>query len=139
MISTEKQYEFVTSQIAERLKQTRDAFRLFVQVFTAIVGGSVALVATEKIKPEAKPHYAIMSNLLVVFLTLAMTIMIIDSLRGWYANRKTQVQLGGFDLKGHPIIPPPRIPPSGISEIAMILAMIAACAGFCAYNPFIRF
>jgi hypothetical protein len=138
MISAEKQYDFITSQIAARLKEARDAFKLFIQIFSAIVGGSVWLATTEKIQSEAKSQYATLSSLLVVVLTLAMTVMIVDALRGWYANRKAQVQLGGLDPAGRPNIPPPRIPPSGISEMAMTMTMIAAASGFCLFNPFTR-
>ncbi len=138
MISAEKQYDFITSQIAARLKEARDAFKLFIQIFTAIVGGSVWLATTEKIQPAAKSQYAILSSLVVVVVAIAMIVMVLDALRGWYANRKAQVLLGGLDDNGRPNIPPPRIPPSGVSEMAMIATMIIASSGFCLFNPFIR-
>jgi len=136
MISDETQYRSVTSQIADRLNRATNALKLFVQTFSAIVGGSIYLATGVSAVSGARPQYALLSNVAVTLLTFVCSIIVLEALRGWYGYRKVQAQLGGVGSNGKHNIPPPKLFPAGLAEIAMVIGMLAACGLFWRFNPF---
>jgi hypothetical protein len=130
MISEEAHYKYVGSVIKHRLDQIRDAFRLFLQLFSAIVGGSIWLSIQVAEKPS-RHTYARVSDLLVALLTLVTAVMVSEALRGWWGYRKT---LSRFDTGQHRI-PMPR-KRSLVTEIVMVACMVGAAVVFVWFNPF---
>lgn len=135
MISAEKQYEFVTSQIAAHVERWMDAFKLFIQLFSAIIGGSIWLSTQVKLPPTAIPTYIRLSDTLVGLVTVITIVMVCENLRGWFSYRKTQSKLVGKDGSGKYLVPMPKCQ-SHRSEGLMILVMLIACGLFFTFNPF---
>ena len=130
-ISVEKQYEYITRQIQRNGDTAHLVFRHYVQVYSAIVGGSIWLSMQSNVSTASRTRFAWLSDGLVILLTVVAVVSVVDALRAWRANRIAQSKLG---RPGE--IPLPRIPPSGVAEIAILLVIIAACCFFCAFNPF---
>lgn len=68
MISEDEQYKYIGTVITDRIDRTRDGFKLYVQLFSAIVGGSVWLSVQKdflQLAQQAKPTYSCLSNVLV--------------------------------------------------------------------------
>ena len=131
MISDEKQYEYIGSVIIDRIDRVRDAFKLYLQLFAAIVGGSIWL-STQNISPVARRTYAFVSNALVGLLIVVTVIMVYAALRSWWRSRET---MSNFDGGQYPI-PGPEFQ-AIVAEIAMLLCMIASAAIFFCFNPFL--
>ena len=131
MINEEKQYEYIASVITDRLNRARDAFKLFLQLFAAIVGGSIWLSSQVTVSPSAKHTYSAVSNMLVWLVILVTGIMVLEALRGWWGYRKA---LSKFDGGEHPI--PPPTPRALVTEVVMVACMIAAGIIFTLFNPF---
>jgi hypothetical protein len=56
-VSREKQYEYVTNQIVRSGQYSRQAFRHYVQVYSAIVGGSIWLSMDARITGQLRETY----------------------------------------------------------------------------------
>jgi hypothetical protein len=127
MISDEKQYEFVTSQIKLQTERIYDAFKLFVQVFSAIVGGSVWLSMQKP--PTTSQNYAFLADSIAILAAFITVVMILLNVISWFGYRKELTRLA-------PNVPPPKLFPATVIEAAMICSMIAAAALFVWFNPF---
>ncbi len=135
MVSVDKEYEFVSAQVRFHIDKIFDSFKLFIQLFSAIVGGSIWL----SLQPNmvAKAHtYAAISNALVMLIAALCLVMVVEHNRAWRGNRKAQTRLGGKDETGKDRIPPPGSWRSSSTEIAMGLTVVAAVYLFWRYNPF---
>ena len=130
MVPKEKIYEFLTSQAAIRSDRSIDAFKLFVQMFSAIVGGCIWLSIAQKSAQSARVEYVLLTNVAVAILFVVVTAMVGDNLRSWYSYRKQIAALGtgvGFSK--------PNMFSSALSEAAMLLGAFVACGLFIAFNP----
>jgi hypothetical protein len=131
MISEEKHYEYLGSVIINRLQLVRDAFKLFLQLFSAIVGGSVWLSLQTTITPATKHRLGTVSDALVWLVILVTGIMVLEALRSWWDYR---VELSKLDGGKYPI-PRPKARAMK-AEAAMLICMIAAGVIFSLFNPF---
>jgi hypothetical protein len=137
MISDEKQYEFITSQIAIRDQKAFDThFSLFLRLFSAIVGGSIWLSMQKIANPSARTSYTLLSDLLVVLLTVVSIVMVVDNYRAWRGYRAVLSRLVGKDEFGNYQVPLPRLFPAAVMETAVVVCMIAVCVLFIWFNPF---
>lgn len=137
MISDEKQYEFVTSQVAARDQKAADVhFKFFVQWFSAIVGGAMWLSMQPDIQPTARPIYRTLSDALIILLTIISIILVIDNFRAWRGYRTTHSKLVGKDETGNYRVPLPKVFPAAITEATVVACMIAVCVLFFWFNPF---
>lgn len=101
MISDEKKYEFLTSQIAVRDQKAVDTyFKSFAQLYSAILGGSIWLGMQNHIKPEAAASYVWLSDVLVAILVLIFAGLVIDNYRAWWGYRKALSDLAGTNESG---------------------------------------
>jgi len=75
MISEEKQYEYVGSIVTDRIDRIRDAFKLFLQLFSIIVGGSIWL-SMQKISPDARQTYLLVSDTLVCLVIFVTGVLV---------------------------------------------------------------
>jgi hypothetical protein len=139
MVSIDKEYEFVSSQVQEYNRRVADAFKLFVQLFSLIVGGSVWLSISIQSQPAAvkSASYARLSNILAVLVAVYCAFSVVENLRAWRGYRLAQCRLGGLDEKGNFRIPPPKVFKAASEEVAMIVTMSAATILFCYFNPFL--
>jgi hypothetical protein len=135
-ISVDKHCELLTEHIRDQLKRISDAFRLFVQLFTGIVGGSIWLrVEHAKDLETSRPVFERVSNGLVFLVFFVCAILIADNLRAWRSYRLALSKAAG-KAGGHPIIPPPNLFVSAWPDVVMIVAMAGAVWLFWRNNPF---
>jgi len=132
MISPEKQFEFITRQIAANTTRMYDAFKLFVQLFSAIVGGSVWLSIQHA---SAANAYANILNVLAFLVTVIAALTVIVNLSSWYRYREAQSLLTADAPSPELRAPPPRFWPSAVVQIGQVLCMLAACILFWIFNP----
>jgi hypothetical protein len=114
MVSEDKEFEYVTSQIVKHVQRSVDAFKLFTQLFSAIVGGSIWLSTQRNVSPAAAKTYSHLSGWLVVLVTVIASVMIIDNYRVWYGFRLAQSRLV-------PTVPPPKL------KSTMTAALMVLC------------
>jgi hypothetical protein len=128
-VSVDKEYDFVTSQIAKHIERSVDAFKMYAQLFSAIVGGSIWLSIQSNVAPNAVKLYASLADILVGLVTLIAAIMIFENYRAWRGYRRAQCELVSH-------VPPPRWK-SETTGWAMILCMVLGAILFCSFNPFV--
>jgi len=129
MVSKDKEFEYVTSQIIKHVERSVDAFKLFAQLFSVIVGGAIWLSIQSTIDSEATKTYAVLSDILVTLVTVITSLMILENYRAWRGFRNAQVKLA-------PHVPPP----SWRAQLVgweMVACMVAGCGLFWLFNPFI--
>jgi hypothetical protein len=138
MIPDEKQYEFLTSQIAARDQKAVDTyFKLFLQFFSAIVGGSIWLSLQKGIKSEDRLIYVTLSDVLVAILAVVSVALVVENFRAWWGYRRALSRLVGKTDAGENIVPLPKVFPAAIMETIVGCAMLIACASFLWFNPFL--
>jgi hypothetical protein len=131
MITEEKQYEYIGAVITDRLDRSRDSFKLFLQLFSAIVGGSFWLSKQGVSSDAATYRYIVESDALVVLVITVTGIMVYRAYRGWWGYREA---LARFDGGNFPIPRPSR--GTLWAEKAMLGCMALAGGIFIAFNPF---
>jgi len=136
MITPDKEYEFVSSQVRYHNEKIIEAFNLFIKLFSAVIGGSIWLRLQPGFDAAQGATYARMSNVLVTFLAAIACLMVAENLKSWHGYRWAQARLGGLDDKGEFRIPPPRTVRASVSEGAMMLTMVAAALLYWLFNPF---
>ena len=124
-----KEFEYVTSQIIKHVERSVDAFKMFAQLFSVIVGGAIWLSLQSPAHPEITKTYANLSNILVTLVTIIGSVMIFENYRCWWRFRTAQSMLV-------PHVPPPKWPAVTTGGV-MILCMAVGCVLFWQFNPFI--
>jgi hypothetical protein len=132
MITDEQLYKTLSEMIAERNKNALDAFKLFISLYSAIVGGAIWL-STQTARNL--PSYERLSSGVVLLVTLVAIVLVIEAKRGWWGYRKAQSDLVGKTEDGKYRIPPPNLFPTVLTEGAMVVAMLIAALGFLCFNP----
>jgi hypothetical protein len=131
MLSDDAQYRWLTSQIADRVNKCTDALKLFVQMFSAIVGGSIYLASAQTLTPAMPLTYRWLSSVATLLLTGVCVAIIIDARRSWCGYRRSLTTL-------FPEIPAPKVIRSSFVPAVMVLGMLIAAALFCCwFNPFV--
>lgn len=131
VISDEKQYEHVAAVITDRINRARDAWKLFLQLFSAIVAGSFWLSGKGHILPTTKATYVAVSDALVWLVILVVGATVYEAMRSWWEHRET---LAKFDGGQFPIPRPKR--KALRADIAMAVFMVVAGSVFTVMNPF---
>lgn len=135
MISTDKQYEFLTSQTTAHSERSLDAFKLFIQIFSAIVGGSIWLSVQGRWTLDQRHSFSTLSNILVCLIAFVTIAMISDNLRAWHGYRVAISKLSENE-QGISAIPAPRMLTSPITEFSILSGLLIASAIFIYFNPF---
>jgi hypothetical protein len=135
-VSVEKEFDNVAKQLSECNARIMDSFKLYIQVVSAIIGGSIYLSLQQHDKLK-NAQYAALSDCLVALVTLVAIVMIYENLREWHGYRKAQSRLSGVDDNGAPYIPGPRGFQASRVESALMLAMVATALLFWWFNPFL--
>jgi hypothetical protein len=125
-ISAIKRYQFVTQQLRYHNEKIIEAFKLFIKLFSAIVGGAIWL----SIQTNELSSYGNLALALVGVLTLVTVVMVISNLMAWYGFRKAESFLVGKEKVG-----PPTPIRSCWTEYVMIFAMVCALTLFWCFNP----
>jgi hypothetical protein len=135
MISPDTEFNNVSTHVRYLNEKMIEAFKLFVSLFSAIVGGSIWLSAGE-MPAETRNNYYWLSNVLVGLLTIVTVVMIAEYLRSWHQYRHAMSRLGGLDSNGEPKIPPPRTVRASVVEACMMITALILAVLFWYYNPF---
>jgi hypothetical protein len=107
-----------------------DAAKLYIQIYSAIVGGSVWLSMGQ----GKNADYAFLSDLIVILLAIIVVVRIIDNIQSWLGYRELIGQLKVPD--GSPPIKKPNLLQSGWTELTSIIGIIISAGLFLCYNPF---
>jgi hypothetical protein len=129
MVSKDKEFEYVTSQIIRHVERSVDAFKMFAQLISAIVGGSIWLSTQSNVHSESIKTYGTLSNILVTLVTVIASVMIFEDYRAWWGFRSAQSKLA-------PHVPRPRWRAVATGGV-MILCMVVGCVLFWCFNPFV--
>jgi hypothetical protein len=132
MLSVDKHCEMLTDQIRDRNKHIMNAFKLYVQMFSAIVGGSVALRLQSAGKVPVSFSWLVDALALLVFLITA--VIISDNVRGWHEYRQRLSEIAGRDRNHNPIVPLPTLWKSKRVEVGMIGVMAISLVAFWLFN-----
>ncbi len=127
MLSTDKHCELLDTNIRDKIATIYASFRLFIQLFSAIIGGSIALY----LQGDGKipPSFALLANALAALVVITCGVMIVDAQFSW---RRFRLKLSEVA----PEIPPPlSLIRSSRTVGAMLLVMILALALFVRFNP----
>ena len=106
-VSLDKEYEFVSRQVDANNARIWDAFKLYVQVMTVVVGGAVYAALTFKIDPKTREVLALLTSGMVFLITAVTIGIVLDCLRSWKGYRQAQYRLAGLRLDGQPHIDAP--------------------------------
>lgn len=131
-LSVDKHCEMLTGRIRDRVNGIMEGFKLFVRMFSAVVGGAVVLHLQY---PTISPSYALRADALIFLIFLTGTIIILENARSWYGDRKRLSEIAGNDESGKPIVPPPMIWKAMRLACLLIAVMVVALLGFCWLNP----
>ena len=113
----------------------RDGFKLFVQLFSAIVGGSIALRLSASVgQPKLLTNVAPLAVGLVVFVGLASAGLIADRFRSFLRQRWRLTELAGKDSNDADVVPLPDYQ-SWITIIIMEIVIAGSVLAFWYYNP----
>ena len=136
-VSIDEEFKHVLILKREELNgRIMEAFKLYIQLMTLVVGGCVYLsIMPNGPAPEKLHKLATLADGLVGFVTFIALVMVLENVRGWFGYRKAQSRLGGLDLNGKPHIPWPRKFRASLLEGVMMLGMVVAAVGFYYFNP----
>ncbi len=128
MLNPEKHCEFLTQHILARSKEITNSFRLFVQMFAALVGGAAAIRLQNS--AQAPRSFAWLADALGLLILVATTYLILENLRAWYGYRNRL-----SDVAGEDVIKRPGPWWTARIEIIMISVMVVASVAFWTFNP----
>jgi hypothetical protein len=133
MLEPGKHCELLTQHIRDRNDHIVDGFKLFVQMFTALVGGSVAI----RLQYGAKlpQSLALLGDTLAGLIFVATIVLIVDNVRARYGLRNKLSAVAGMDGRGNHIIPLPRPWWTARAEIVMVSVVSVAVIVFWTFNP----
>lgn len=129
MLNDETHCQMLSATLIDRSASLRSNFRMFIQLFSALVGGSAAL----RLQYGALIYFAILANILAILITSGCAFLICDAFRSWrgYRCKLTEVANKG---SGHCIIQPASSDTENTFKM-MIRVMAVALIGFVLLNP----
>ena len=133
MLSTDTHCEMLVAQIRDKNVSIYDGFKLFVQLFAAIVGGSVVLRL--QYGPAMLPYFANLSEALVVLIFATSTVIILENLRSLHQYKIRLSNVAGMDKAGLRVVPLPRTFAAHKVEVFMFGVMLLAMMMFHMFNP----
>jgi len=133
-VSYDAEYMYISNQILELTRRIRDSFRLFVQMFSALVAASVWLKTSHEAAELRGYRYALLFDVVAVAIALIVVVSVIEDLASWREFRDAQGRLSGLDAAGRPVVPPPRLAAARV-ELASLLFIFGAAVAYCVFNP----
>jgi len=108
----------------DKSKALNDAFRQFVQTFSAIIGGEIALRLSHGVE-KMRPYKATF-NYLIVLGAIVFIILIIENHRSWLGYRRKLHHIAGTDSAGQPLIGPPSNRADVVPVVYILVILVAA-------------
>jgi hypothetical protein len=131
MISDDKIFDYLTTRANQTSNDTEAGLKLFIPMYSAILGGSIWL--SDKLEDPIPVRYRYLSNALVALLTIVCIYVVLDNLRAWWGYR---VQLAEITKESKYPLPPPQWH-AAVIEVVLCLGMLGACAMYVWFNPFV--
>jgi hypothetical protein len=135
MLSTDMHCEMLTNTIRDKSKAMYDAFKLFVQMFSGVAGGTV-LIRLQYVD-QISMNFVWLSDSLATLVTITAAFIVVDHYWSWWNYRTTLAAISGPDEQGN-FIPAPKWT-SGIVMSLMLFVMLLATALFILFNHFVTF
>lgn len=132
MLTTDKHCEMLSADARDEAAEMVGGFRLFVQLYSAIVGGAVFFGL--QLSDQVTASLVLLSDVFVTLITVASMLLVGDGFRAWWRHRKELSEVAGKDAAGNSIIPGPN-PRQGITFIVMLATMAIALILFWMFNP----
>jgi hypothetical protein len=133
MLSVDTHCEMLTEHIRDRNDGIMNAFKLFVQMYSLVVGGTMLLRL--EYGAQILPSFVWISDALAALIFLMSSVMILENVRSWYEYRTVLSNVAGRNRKGERIIPLPRMAKATKAEFIMLCVMALALALFFIFNP----
>lgn len=132
-LSTDAHCAMLTALIRDRHVHIMDGFKLFVQLFSAIVAGAVTLRL--HYGGASADRFTIFADALVGLVAVAAAVIIGDNTRAWRDYRRKLSQVAGRSADGMLLIEGPNTRKAFRIEATMLLAIAIATIGFWVFNP----
>ena len=132
MISEDTHCTLLVDQIRDRAGYIIDGFKLYVNLFSDIIAGTVALRLQFK---DDSDQFALLANVLVTLVATFTVVTIIDNIRSWTGLRDKLSDQAGLGPDKEPIIPPPNVYRSFRIEGIMLVIIGVTTIGFWIFNP----
>jgi hypothetical protein len=133
-LSNEKHCEMLSANARVALDAMRGGFKMFVQLFSAIVGGSIALRLAGSDQAKLLAAVAPLADGLVVFVGAVSVLLIADSFRSFWGHRKKLTEVAGKNPNRKDVVPAPTFL-SGISVTIMGIVIVVCIVAFIRWNP----
>ena len=133
MLTRDTHCELLVDQIRDKISHILEGFKLYAQLFSAIVAGSVTLKL--QYAGQNVSQYARLADALVTLVGVVSAVIIIDNIRSWKLLRDRLSELAGIDEEGKLVVPPPRIMTSIKAQGLMLIIILITTAGFWCFNP----
>jgi hypothetical protein len=133
-LSNEKHCEMLAANARVAGDAMRDGFKLFVQLFSAIVGGAIALRLTSSVDPKLLAAVAPLAEGLVVFVGVVSAGLILDSFRSLRRQRRRLTEVGGKKPNGEDVVKPLDFQ-SWITITIMEIVIVVSILAFWQWNP----
>jgi len=130
MISDDKIFDFIATRANQTSNDTEVGLKLFVPMYSAILGGSIWL--SDRLGNSTPHKFVYLSNALVLLLTFVCIYIVIDNLRAWWGYR---IQIAEITKDSKHSISQPRWD-SAIIELVLCLGMLGAGGMYVWFNPF---
>lgn len=128
-LSVDIHCQMLSAAALMKSQATYEGFKLFVQMFSAVVAGTVFL-RFDKEPSKIPASFLDLTNAMAFLVTVVSGIIIYDAYRSWYGYR---VKLA--EIAGPGEVPSPSHTLSSTTLWAMYLAMGAALILFWMFNP----
>jgi hypothetical protein len=132
-LSVDKHCELLSATLRDRSVSLRSNFRLFVQLFSALVGGSAALQL--QYGPKITLNFALFADALAILITVACIVLVSDANRSYRRYRDKLTTIAGKNEKGDDIVPPPDLYETRKTFNTMRIVMVLTVIGFVLFNP----
>ena len=131
MISEEKIFDFLAMRANQTSNDTEAGLKLFIPMYSAILGGSIWL--SDKLGRKAPLEYKYLSDALVILLAIVCIYIVLDNLRAWWGYR---VWLSEMTKESNFPLQRPRWS-SAVIEFVLCAGMVGACFMYTQFNPFL--
>jgi hypothetical protein len=132
-LTVDQHCDMLTAHMRDCTASIMDGFKLYIQLFSALVGGARALrlqYGSAQLSP-----FLLLSDVRAAVIFAMSAIIIVANLVDWFDFRTTLSKVAGKRSSGEFVIPLPTFWDATKIEIAMLLAMAVSLGLFLAFNP----
>jgi hypothetical protein len=133
MLTAEKHCEMLSANTRDRAASIVNGFRLFVQLYSAIIGGAIVLRLQHG--DQIAASFVRLSEFLLILITIASCLMVGDAFRAWLGQRKKLSEVAGKDAAGKDIIQKPNLMRQSMTIVTMFAVMAISLILFLVFNP----